>query len=183
MKKRFVIHPFLFGLFFVLGLYSANVDEVSFSQVVVPILVVFAGTTVILLLAWLLLRSIRKAAFLTSIAVVLCFSYGHVVNLVDKQPGAGFDFFTPMSGLAILILMAWAIIFGISVYFIRWYWKKRWNPNVGRLTTLLNIVGAVLVIMPVFNIVMQEARGSRHHAAAPDIGELQLAVPERPPDI
>jgi uncharacterized membrane protein YjgN (DUF898 family) len=77
MKKRFVIHPFLFGLFFVLGLYSANVDEVSFSQVVVPMLVVIAGTAVILLLAWLLLRSIRKAAFLTSIAVILCLSYGH----------------------------------------------------------------------------------------------------------
>jgi uncharacterized membrane protein YqhA len=30
MNKRFVIHPFLFALFFVLALYSANVDEVSF---------------------------------------------------------------------------------------------------------------------------------------------------------
>jgi hypothetical protein len=183
MKKRFVIHPFLFGMFFVLALYSANVDEVSFSQVVVPMLVVIAGTTVILLLAWLLLRSIRKAAFLTSTAVVLCFSYGHVVNLVDKQPSAGFNFFTPMSGLAILILMVWAMIFGISVYFIRWYWKKRWNPNVGKLTTLLNVVGAVLIIMPVFNIVVQEAPGSRHHTAAPDTGDLQLTVPETAPDI
>lgn len=183
MKKRFVIHPFLFGLFFVLGLYSANVDEVSFSQVVVPMLVVIAGTTVILLLAWLLLRSIRKAAFLTSIAVILCFSYGHVVNLVDKQPGAGFNFFTPMSGLAILILMVWAMIFGISVYFIRWYWKKRWNPNVGKLTTLLNIVGAVLIITPVITIVVQEAQGSRRHTAAPDTRDLQLSVPDNLPDI
>ena len=97
MKKWFVIHPFLFSLFFVLGLYSTNVDEVSFSQVVVPMLVVTAGTTVILLLAWLLLRRIRRAALLTSIALVLCFSYGHVVNLVAKSPGAGYNFLNPIS--------------------------------------------------------------------------------------
>jgi len=183
MKKWFVIHPFLFSLFFVLGLYSTNVDEVSFSQVVVPMLVVIAGTTVILLLAWLLLRNLRRAALLTSVAVILCFSYGHVVNLIGKPPGAGYDFFTPISGLAILILMVWAMIFGISVYFIRWYWKRRWNPNVGKLTTLLNVVGAVLIIMPVITIVVQEAQGSGRHMPAPDAGDVQLSAPETPPDI
>jgi hypothetical protein len=81
-------------------------------------LVVIACTVVILFLAWLLLRSIGKAALLASIAVVLCLSYGHVVNLVDKQPGAGYNFITAISGAAIPILMAWAIMFGISVYFI-----------------------------------------------------------------
>ncbi len=62
VKKRFVIYPFLFGIFFVLALYSANVTEVSLSQALPPLIVVVAGTVVILLLAWLLLRDIRKAA-------------------------------------------------------------------------------------------------------------------------
>jgi hypothetical protein len=114
MKKRFVIHPFLFGLFFVLGLYSANVDEVSFSQVVVPMLVVIAGTTVILLLAWLLPGKIGRAALLAPIAVILCFSCGHVVNLVAKTPGVGFNLFIPPNGLAILIWLAWAFVFVAS---------------------------------------------------------------------
>ena len=146
-------------------------------------LVVVAGTAVILLLAWLLCRSIRKAAFLTSIAVVLCLSYGHVVNVLDKRTNAGYNFFTPISGTAVILLMAWAAIFGIAVYFVRWYWKKRWNPNVGKLTTLLNVVGAVLIIMPVVTIVVREAQGSNPHTAAPDTGDLQLSVPEQPPDI
>lgn len=184
MKKPPIVHPFLFGLFFVLALYSANVHEVSFSQVVGPILVVVGSTGFILLLAWLLLkRNLRRAGLLTSIAVILCLSYGHVVNVIDKQPGAGFNFFTPMSGLAIVIWIAWVGMFGISVYLIRWYWKKRWNPNLGKVTTLLNVVSAVLIVMPVITIVVQEARGSRGYQGKPDTGGSQLSVPERPPDI
>jgi hypothetical protein len=105
------------------------------------------------------------------------------VNLVDKQPGAGYNFLTGMTWLAVLIWIAWAGILGMGVYFIRWYWKKRWNPNVGNLTTLLNVVAAVLIIMPVITIMVQEAQGSRRHTAAPDTGNLQLSVPETPPDI
>jgi len=183
MKKRFVVHPFLFGLFFVLALYSANVDEVSFSQVVVPMLVVVASTATVLLAAWLLCRSIRKAAFLTSIAVVLCLSYGHVVNVLEKQTNAGYNFFTPISGTAIPLLITWAAIFGSSVYFVRWYWRRRWNPHVGKLTTLLNAVGAVLIVMPVLTVVVQETR-STPHAAGPDTSDVQVSARRKhQPDI
>ena len=178
MKRPLVIHPFLFGMFFVLALYSANVTEVSFSQVLLPFVVVLSSTIAILLLAWLLLRSLRRAALLTSIAVILCFSYGHVVNLLPKSPLAGYTFYTPIEGSAILIWLAWALVFGASIYFV---WKtRRISP---KWTTLLNVVGAVLVVMPLTNIVVQEARGSRHHTAAPDTSDLQLSVPETPPDI
>jgi hypothetical protein len=183
MNRRFVIHPFLFAIFFVLALYSANGDEVSFSQVLPPLAVVVACTAAVLFLAWLLVRSITKAAFLTSIAVVLCLSYGHAVNLVAKTPGSGFNFFTPLSGLAILIWLLWVVILAISVYFIRWYWRKRWNRSIGKLTTLLNVVSAVLIVTPVITIIVQEAQGSAHHTATPDIDDIQLSAPENPPDI
>ena len=182
-KKAPIVHPFLFAIFPVLALYSANVTEVSLSQALPPLTVVVVGTAVILLPAWLLLRDIRKAALLTSIAVILCLSYGHVVNLLESRAGAGYNFFTPISGLAILILLAWGGIFGVSVYFIRWYWDKRWDRNLTKLTTLLNVVGVVLVIMPVFTIVLKEARGPSDRTAATDTGGLNLAVPETPPDI
>jgi hypothetical protein len=179
MKKRFVIHPFLFAIFFVLALYAVNVDEVSFSQVLVPLLFVIASTAVILLLAWLLLkRNIRRAALLTSIAVVLCYSYGHVVNLLVKKPTGVYNFFTPISGLALLIWLAWGLIFGASFFLVR---KMRWNA--AKWTTLLNIVSAVLIVMPVINIIVQEAQGAGHRTASPDTGDLQLSVPETPPDI
>jgi len=178
MKKPLIIHPFLFGWFFVLALYSANVAEVSPTQVLIPIVVVTASAVVILLLARLVLRNLRRAALLTSIALILCFSYGHVVNLVVPTPSAGYNFSTPESGLAMVIWLVWAFLFGASIYFLR---RIRRIPT--RLTTLLNIVGAVLVVMPLVNIVVQEARGSTHHAAVPDTSELQLSVPATPPDI
>ena len=189
MKKRFVIHPFLFGLFFVLALYSANVHEVSVSQVVVPILIVIAGTAVILLSAWLLLRSPRRAALLTSVAVILCFSYGHVVNLVAsaaagaRSSAGSYNFSDATPFLKIVILMAWGVVFGVSVYFFVWAWKKRWNRNLPKMTTLLNVVAAALVVVPLITIVVEEARGTGHNRAASDSVELELSVPEQPPDI
>jgi hypothetical protein len=89
MKKPPIIHPFLFGLFFVLALYSANVAEVSPTQVLIRIVVVTASTIVILVLARMLLRDFRRAALLTSIALILCFSYGHICESGDQDAGCG----------------------------------------------------------------------------------------------
>jgi len=184
VKRSLIIHPFLFGLFFTLALYSANQTEVSFGDVLPPLLVVVGCTAVILLLAWLLLRDARKAALLTSIEVILCLSYVHVVNLLDtRTANASWVMVTPESGLALLIWLAWAAVFGMSVYFIRWYWKKRWNRSLGKLTILLNIVGAVLIIMPVITIVVQKVQAPRHHTVSSDTSDLQLSLPEKPPDI
>jgi hypothetical protein len=182
VKKRFVIHPFLFGVFFVLALYSANVTEVSFTQVLPPLLFVVGCVAAILLLAWLLLRDARKAALLTSIEVILCLSYGHAVDLFNAQPTIWF-MSQATSPSATRILLVWTVFLGISVYFIYWYWKKRWNQNLDRLTTLFNIVGAVLIIMPVVTIVVHEARGSGHYVPASDGSDLQLSAPVKPPDI
>jgi hypothetical protein len=184
MKKSLVLHPFLFGLFFMLALYSANVTEVSFTDVLPPLLVVGGCVAVILLLAWLLLRDVRKAALLTSIEVILCLSYVHVVNLFDTQPAtASWVMVPPESGLAMLMWLAWAMVFGMSVYFIRWYWRKRWDRNLDKLTTLFSIVGTVLLIMPVITIVLHKAHGPSHHTVPSDTSNLQLSLPEEPPDI
>jgi len=184
VKRPLVIHPFLFGLFFVLALFSANLADVSFADVLPPLLVVVGCTAVILLLTWLLLRDARRAALLTSIQVILCLSYVHVVNLIDTQPAnASWVMVTPDSGLALLVWLAWAAVLGISVYFILWFWRKRWDGHLDKLTTLFNIVGAVLIIMPVIGIVVQEVQAPRHDTASSDTSNLQLSAPEKPPDI
>lgn len=178
MKKRFVIHPFLFGLFFVLALYSFNVALVSPGGIVLPILVVLAATGVIMLLSWVMLRNVRKAGLLTSVAVVLRFSYGHVVNLMRSSADEGLNFPAAMDDPGIIVLTAWILLFIVGAYFI---WTTR--RNLRKLTTILNIVAPIMLIFPTVNIVIKETGGHGHYDAQPTVADVELNTPAQPRDI
>ena len=179
MKRQFVAYPLLFALFPVLALYSANVSEVSPSQALIPAAVVVVITILLLALAWLVLKDFRKTALLVSIFLMLCFSYGHVVNLVAKNPDAGQNFFSTVhTPLAYLIFIIWIGAGGVSAYLV---WRTR--MDLRNLTSVLNIVGIVLVIIPTINITVQEVRGvSRDVDTTGSIGVI-LHNPETLPDI
>lgn len=179
MKKRFVIHPFLFGLFFVLALYSFNYALVSPGETLLPIAVVLAATSIILLLAWAFLRDLRKAGLLASISVVLCFSYGHAANLIRGNADAGLAFFAPVNDDASIIVLAMCILlFFVGVYFV---WATR--SNLRKLTTILNIVAPVMLIIPTLNILLHEVGSRGDYTPAPSVAELELTAPVTPRDI
>ena len=178
MKRHLPIHPLLFALLPVLSLYSANVTEVSPRQVLGPMLVVLAAAILMLLLAWGILKEIRKAGLLTSIALILCFCYGHIVSPPPVSSDAGHSSYAALSNLAKIVLVTWTLIFSFSIYFLR-----RTRLDFRRLTILLNIVGAVVVAIPTANIALRETGGSGNFDAAPDTAEVHLSIPETPPDI
>ena len=172
MKRGLPIHPLLFALFPVLSLYSANVAEVSLRQVLWPMLVVLAAAILMVLLAWLVLRDLRKAGLLASLALILCFAYGYIVG-PTKDPSSA-----ALTNLAKVILVAWAVILAVAAYLI---WKSR--SDFRRPTALLNIVGAVMVVVPTITIAANEMTGSAHPAGTPDSADIHLSMPETPRDI
>lgn len=181
MKRQWIVYPFLFALFPVLALYSANVTEVSPSQVFLPALVVVGATVLLLVLAWLVVRDSRWAALLVSVLLVLCFAYGHVVNLVAGNPDAGTNPFLPRyGGLAYLVFLLWIAVGGASAYVI-WTWRRR--TGIRKLTSVLNVVGIVLVVVPTLNITIREIRGVSRSAQTAVRTEITLHNPETLPDI
>jgi hypothetical protein len=179
MKRQLIVYPLLFALFPVLALYSVNVAEVSPSQVIAPAAVVVGATVVLLGLAWVALRDIRKSALIVGIFLILCFSYGHVVNLVARNPDAGVGFFAaPYTGLAYLIFVVWIVIGGISTYLI---WRVR--TDFRKVTSVLNMVGVVLVIIPTVSITVKEVRGISRNVGTTEAIEVTLHNPEPLPDI
>jgi hypothetical protein len=172
MKREIPIHPLLFALFPVLSLYSANVGEVSLRQVLWPMVVVLAAAIIIVILAWLVFRDLWKAGVLASIALILCFACGYVVRPMNDSSS------TALNGLAKVFLAAWALSIVIAGYCI---WKT--HRDLRKPTILLNIVGAVLVVVPTIAITANEVTDSRHPAANPDEDSIQLSMPETPPDI
>ena len=180
MKRQLAIHPFLFGLFAVLALYSANVKQVSPSQVLAPAGVVLGCIVILLFIAWLIYRNMMKAGLAVSLVVVLCFSYGHVVNLIAKSPGAGYNFFVPISGSAIFLLLLWMAVGAVGVILLFRYRPPR---HLGSLTTVLNVMAATLVIISTITIGVNEIRGSPRNPGTAEGTDIQLSAPQTLPDI
>jgi hypothetical protein len=172
VKRELPIHPLLLALFPVLSLYSANVAEVSLRQALLPMLVVLTAAILLVLLAWLVLRDLRKASVLASLALVLCFAYGHIVTPVSDSSS------TQLTNVAKVILVAWAVILAVAAYLV---WKTR--RDFRKLTVILNVVSAVMVVVPVITIATDEITGSAHPAATPDTSEIHLSMPQTKPDI
>jgi hypothetical protein len=82
MKKWFVIHPLLFALFPILFLFAHNTQEMALGETVRPLLIVIFFTGLLWLVLSLVIRNLPKAAIVTSIFLILFFSYGHLVNSV-----------------------------------------------------------------------------------------------------
>ena len=82
MKKWFGIHPLLFAIFPILFLFSHNIKEMSFGDTIRPIVIVVSFTFLLWLLLIVIIRDMRKAAIVTSIFLLLFFSYGHLWGFI-----------------------------------------------------------------------------------------------------
>ncbi|MEA2015599.1 MAG: hypothetical protein U9O59_02635 [Actinomycetota bacterium] len=143
MKKNPVIHPFLFGLFPVLFLYSHNIGQLKFSETLLPSAIILAFTAVILLLLWLVLkRNIGKAGIITSVILILFFSYGHIYKLIKEFKIGSF-----IIGRHRYLMIVFALVFIIAAYFLVRTRKELYN-----LTKSLNAVAIILILIPLVSI-------------------------------
>ena len=149
-----VVHPLLLAVFFVLALYSANLEQVSLSEIVIPLIAALGFTLLLLFVALLIIGFIRKlqkpsnssqpyqiwdlkkAAIVASIFLVLFFTYGHARNFLSEQAYAGY-----------FIMAMWGILFSCGAYFI-----VKTHRDLRKLTVVLNIVAVTLIIIPTINI-------------------------------
>lgn len=84
--KKIPIHPFLIALFPVLTLWAANVNYITPDQVLRSFGVAIVLSVVLLVALRLLTRSWLKAGVITSITLLVLFSYGHLYNDLADSP-------------------------------------------------------------------------------------------------
>lgn len=167
--KRYPVHPFLFGVYPILALYAVNIDQVHPEVVLRPLLYALLGALVLLLILWGLLKDLPRAAILSTISLVLFFSYGHVYELLKSTNFGRHRFLLPV-WVPILSLLTW------------WVLKRAKDP--GRVTAGLNWVGTALLIIPLVQITAYQFDVSS--ARGGFIEELELSSAsfgDSPPDI
>ena len=148
LKKQLAFHPFLFAIYPILFLFSHNIEQVSYFQILLPSAIVLGITLLLSFLAKSIFRDSKKIAIIISVLIILFFSYGHIYDLIiDKY------IFSIELGRHRYLLLAWGLIFTYTTYFI-----IRIRRNLNNFTRIINIAALSLVIISIFNIVAYELK-------------------------
>ena len=79
------LHPWFFAAFPVIRLYAENLTDVEPNEVVVPLLIVLAATSVAVAILGVILRDLRKAAIITSAVVLPVMLFGLALEQLPRS--------------------------------------------------------------------------------------------------
>lgn len=147
IKRKFIIHPILFGVFPVLFLYRANLAGFPLQVIFLPAAIL----TCVAALLWgaltFLTKNSAKAALLTSLVSLLSFSYTHVYDSIVNVAG------TPLlhGNAAKIALSALGLLLALGVFFI-----IRARRSLVVATTLANAAATFLVTVSLIGIAFEQ---------------------------
>ncbi|MBW3537906.1 hypothetical protein KY386_00260 [Candidatus Parcubacteria bacterium] len=132
---RVPFFPVLFGWWFLLVTFTANINQLEARVLVVPLLVVGLVIALFWGLAWLLTRGTARSAILATLGVFAFFGYGHLLRVVSWVSPAASSKGSVIASIVLLVclLLAGLVAFG----------RRNWAKGVPH----LNFVAGVLVLM------------------------------------
>jgi hypothetical protein len=172
--QRLPLHPFLFAIYPILALLAFNISEVDFSSGFRPLAlsVLLAGLFILVFYAFY--RDWKRTALISTIILILFFSYGHIYILLKGVAVGGFYLFRHRTLVPIWIVLA---VLGI-------WWASRRSTNSTSATYTLNIVGLFLLILPIFQLVSFFVQNQASETnAEKNTSALNLKVDDPAPDI
>ena len=153
------VHTLLFAAYAVLFLFAENVADVAFEEVLPPLVRALLGALVVLLVASLLLRDLRRGAIIATAIVIAWSAYGHLGGML-----------APLEVSRDAQLTLWVVIILIAVV-AAFGLRERW---VAGLTRGLDVVAGVLVAITSFQI-------ARYVLTRPAPAVASAATPEAEP--
>jgi len=137
MKKLSVfIHPILFAIFPTISLYSHNITEAWPDIVIAPMLLSLAFALASYILFFTFLRKADKASVMTSIWLMLFFSYGHVY-LLSTSSGV-LSIFHSGPNIVLVSMFLLALIVALLIL-------MRVKRDLSITTNLFNVVAIALI--------------------------------------
>jgi hypothetical protein len=153
---------------------AINIGEMPASDALRALALSLILAVLLLLFMRLILRDWAKASLVSSGALVLFFSYGHVYELVRE-----YNLADAFLGKHKILLPVYLILFGIWFWWVVARLKKRQEA-----VRFFNILGTVLLLLPLFNILSHEVRDARYRVSqASGAQVVQAANAGERPDI
>jgi hypothetical protein len=150
-KTLSYIHPFLFAIFPVLFLFAYNIDEVPATDLILPLFATIIGTLIVFLLLRLITKNSNKAAIVTSILLILFFSYGHVRDALSSLGINGLDIGQLHISPQFILAPLWLALFIVGAFLV-----IRAHRDFSTSTKFLNVVAIALVVISLINISIYE---------------------------
>src|SRR5512138_18731 len=168
------IHSLLFAIYPIVALLAINASELDVSSGLRPLLLSAFAAGLLLLLFQLIYRDWKRAALLTTIIMILFFSYGHVYILLKSVNFNGFFLFRHRT-----LVPLWLVLAGLTIW-----WASRKSLNLQPVTYGLNVIGLLLLIFPIVQLVSFSIQSQISQAnAEKDTSTLNLQPGSQPPDI
>lgn len=137
-----IFHPFLFACYAALSLIAQNRAQFQ-SEGGRAFVLSVCLTLLLMIILWLVIKDTEKASLITSVAVILFFSYGHTKNVILSSSLSS-TLFAQDTFLAPL----WLFIFGIWTY-----WVLMKSRSLTRVTSYFNWVGLILILFPLYGLI------------------------------
>jgi len=141
------LHTLLFALAPVLAMFAHNAFRASWGELPVPLAFSLVLAVVFTAMALLLARSWAKAFLIATLALVLCFSYGHIAQAIGSWRIGG----SPVGRPSIMVPLWGALLAAGATALIR---TKR---DLSPLTRIVNVVAIAAFLMPLINIGVYKA--------------------------
>lgn len=147
MKKPIVLHPFLFGFYAALALFSFNIDQINLAVLRVVIGTAL-GSILLITIMRLIIRDSLRAGMLSSAMIMLGFSYGHVSDLLQRYSLGNLSL-----GSGYILFPLWMMILIIWAYFVLKKMKRFQEVN-----SYLNMVSIILLMFPLYSLFIYNAQ-------------------------
>lgn len=144
--RRFILHPFFFGLMPLTALVASNAQSIHPRYAARPLFVILLVSSVAVVLAYTATKDLRRSGILATASISLFLTYGHVVSTVTSRMPS----IEPL-----LVQAAVAALWGIAfIAMLRMLRRSRFDAAT--VTRLLNIVGLVGLALPLYQVSLYE---------------------------
>jgi hypothetical protein len=174
MFKKLTLHPVLIAAYAVLYLFSSNISEVLFSEMIRSLVAAIFLAIFSLLILRVFTKDWYKAALIDSVGLILFFSYGHVMDFAR-----GFSIGPMLIGRTGVIASIWILVFIVSA------WRIFSIPKVMEVSGLFNTIALFLLISPFYttgNYLIQSEIARRSEVRTTDVSQIKV-IEGKGPDI
>ena len=175
--KQFPFHPLLFAAYPIVALLAVNIDQIKSTAALRSLLITLAAAGIVWALLNLVCKDWHRAALLVSLYFILFFSYGHVYHFLETQPILGMAL-----GRHRLLIVVWLLLAAGGTWAAV---RKTRDPR--KATEALNLVGLVLIAMPIVSMLIYTIRFSTSKIERSKVvgrdGQITLQSSPAMPDI
>ena len=170
--QRVPLHLVIFAIYPILALLAFNIAQIDVTSGNRALLLSLSAAMILLIIFRFVYRDWRRAALVSTIFLILFYSYGQVYLAVKGITLGGVYLFRHRT-----LIPLWGVIGVVLIW-----WASRKSLDLSTVTSVLNTAGLFLLILPVYQLISYPVQ-SRMASDNAKEGVLPLKVGDAPPDI